>query len=436
MTGIVKSVGKYALLAGSALALSLSAATAASLADAGMDKRVADLEREIKLLKNQMKSAMSGQSDKAIQSGNSRVKVTIYGQVNRAFRVASGGDNQYQSVDNDGSSSRLGFLASGAIDASTKISARTEVEWQDNRRSATNDGSEGNVRLRSRHVDLWIDNKDVGQLWMGHGSIAGDAADLFSMSGTSHIFSFGGPSGNDGIPAFDADGDVITTGTGDDEKNVGRAWVFGSFFGARENRIMYVTPNLMGARLRLSMGENKSVSAGLRYAGAPGGQKEVSMLLAAGYRSDPNEHSDTAERSTAWGISGGVKHNASGISLSGSYGTSKTRGSDLKPNKWAAELGWTGKMNDMGATSATVGYGIYDDDDLKEAKYYYVAVNQKIDAAAADIYAGVSHDTGTVKHTETGRDDTTCDANTSANATCAVKRKDVLIFLAGARIKF
>ena len=58
MTGVVKSVGKCALLAGTALALSISAASAASMAKAGMDKRVADLEREVTLLKNQMKSAM------------------------------------------------------------------------------------------------------------------------------------------------------------------------------------------------------------------------------------------------------------------------------------------------------------------------------------------------------------------------------------------
>ena len=58
MTGVVKSVGKYALLAGTALALSISVASAASLTKAGMDKRVADLEREVTLLKNQMKSAM------------------------------------------------------------------------------------------------------------------------------------------------------------------------------------------------------------------------------------------------------------------------------------------------------------------------------------------------------------------------------------------
>ena len=80
MTGVVKSVGKYALLAGTALALSMSAASAASMAKAGMDKRVADLEREVTLLKNQMKSAMMAKpADKNIQSGNSRVKVMIYG---------------------------------------------------------------------------------------------------------------------------------------------------------------------------------------------------------------------------------------------------------------------------------------------------------------------------------------------------------------------
>ncbi len=50
MTGVVKSTGKYALLVGSALALSISAASAASMAKAGMDKRVADLEREVTLL--------------------------------------------------------------------------------------------------------------------------------------------------------------------------------------------------------------------------------------------------------------------------------------------------------------------------------------------------------------------------------------------------
>ena len=51
-----------------------------------------------------MKSAMMAKpADKNIQSGNSRVKVTLYGQVNRAIRFANTGDNtEITSVDNDG----------------------------------------------------------------------------------------------------------------------------------------------------------------------------------------------------------------------------------------------------------------------------------------------------------------------------------------------
>ena len=63
-----------------------------------------------------------------------------------------------------------------------------ELEWQENRRSGTNQGNAGNTRVRARHVDLWVDHKNLGQLWIGHGSIAGDAAGLFSVTGTGHVF--------------------------------------------------------------------------------------------------------------------------------------------------------------------------------------------------------------------------------------------------------
>ena len=55
MTGLVKSVGKMALLTGSALCLSVSSSQSASMTDAGTGQRVSDLEREVSLLKNRMK---------------------------------------------------------------------------------------------------------------------------------------------------------------------------------------------------------------------------------------------------------------------------------------------------------------------------------------------------------------------------------------------
>ena len=100
---------------------------------------------EITLLKNQMKSAMMAKpADKNIQSGNSRVKVTIYGQVNRAIRFANTGDaTEITSVDNDGSSSKVGFRAVGKANPNLTIGSLTELEWRQNHRSATNEGNTG-----------------------------------------------------------------------------------------------------------------------------------------------------------------------------------------------------------------------------------------------------------------------------------------------------
>ena len=330
-------------------------------------------------------------ADKNVQSGNSRVKVTIYGQVNKAVRVTStGGSTKVDAVDNDGSSSRIGIRAVGKANPNLTIGGWHELEWQYDRRSATDVGNQGNERVRARHVDLWIDHKDFGQVWIGHGSIAADAADLFAVTGTGHIFGSAGVAADGVTAAKDSAG--IASGKS-------RGWRLFSFFGARENRIMYVTPSLMGARLRLSYGENKSVSAGLRYGGAPPGVKDFSASFALGMRQDPNEA--TGKRKTAWGLSGGIKH-SSGFNISGGYGAERVKGSPARPYSWYAEGGWSGKVNDAGATNIGVGYWRGNDGMYGTAEQYWVAINQNIDAAAADVYAGVAFDSGTVTHTTPG----------------------------------
>lgn len=448
MTGVVKSVGKYALLAGSALALSISAASAASMAKAGMDKRVADLEREVTLLKNQMKSAMSAKGpDKNIQSGNSRVKVTIYGQVNRAIRFANTGDEtEVTSVDNDGSSSRIGIRAVGKANPNLSIGALHELEWQENRRSGTNEEGGATSRVRARHVDLWLDHKDIGQLWMGHGSIAGDAAGLFDLSGVGMVYGFAGANGTDGTGA-DAS---VKTYNGQDVatmETTGNARGFRpfNFFGARENRIMYVTPALMGARLRASYGEAKSWSVGLRYAGSPGGVKGFRALFAAGYRKNPSQYVDGEDKS-AFAVSGGVKH-SSGFNVNASYDSDGEDDPDGQKNsQWGVTLGWSGKINDAGGTSIGIGYNRSTDGMHGKSQQYWAAIVQKVDAAAADVYAGASYDSGTVTSDPVPATPSATALSYCLNAagtgsaptgtTCELKRKGVINFLVGVRLKF
>ena len=351
---------------------------------------------------------MAKPADKNIQSGNSRVKVTIYGQVNKALRItSSGGDSHVDVVDNDGSSSRIGIRAVGQIDKTMTIVGWHELEWQYNRRSAT--GAEGNERVRARHVDLSISHKDAGSIHIGRGSIAADAADLISLGGTGHVF---------GTAGHAADGTTASRGS---ETGVARGFRTFKFFGARENRIMYVTPGIMGASIRLSYGQNDSFSAGLRYGGTPMG-KGLNVMLWAGYRQDPNDHSGgSGVADTSWGLSAGVAHAASGISVSGNYSTQESEGSDAQGSTWFAELGWAGKLTSYGKTQLAIGYSSGTDGNMIDAQQVWAAVNQNLDAAAADVYAGLAMDSGDAPN---------------ADGTASQSRDDVLIFIAGARVKF
>ena len=485
MTGVVKSVGKYALLAGTALALSISVASAASMTKAGMDKRVADLEREVTLLKNQMKSAMMAKpADKNIQSGNSRVKVTIYGQVNRAIRFANTGANtEITSVDNDGSGSQLGVRAVGRANPNLTIGSLVQLEWRNNHRSATNQGNSGDKTkedMRVRHVDLWLDHKDIGKLSMGQGSMAGDAAGLYELTGVSFVYGFAGANGTDGTKA-DASVKVLATG-GDvaaaagatqsyadgTEKTVAvrgkdRGYRPFNFFGFRQNRIRYDTPSLMGLRASASYGQNKAWSVGLSYAGAPPGVKNFSTLLAAGYRKNDDD-------TTAWAVSGGIKH-SSGFNVSGHYDSDgKVAAGDPQNGQWGVSAGWSGKVNDAGGTAIGIGFNRSTDGMHGVAQQYWVAIVQNVDAAAADVYAGVSYDSGTITHTVSdaealaaNRAPTLGDADTAGVSrlatkatpcysvnpnqadqyaraakgdTCEIDRDGVINFVVGVRIKF
>ena len=151
------------------------------------------------------------------------MKVTIYGQVNRAIRFANTGDNtEITSVDNDGSSSRIG--SPGGRQGQPEPDHRRPAPSSNGRQNhgapapvkktrAAGPASDKLATCVARHVDLWLDHKDIGKLSMGHGSIAGDAAGLYELTGVSFVYGFAGANGTDGTLS-DASVDVYSaTGT-------------------------------------------------------------------------------------------------------------------------------------------------------------------------------------------------------------------------------
>ena len=71
----------------------------------------------------------------------------------------------------------------------------------------------------------------------------------------------------------------------------------------------------------------------------------------------------------------------------------------FKNSQWGVSGGWSGKINDAGGTSIGIGYNRSSDGMYGKAQQYWAAVVQKVDAAAADVYAGVSYDSGSLTHT-------------------------------------
>lgn len=331
--------------------------------------------------------------DKNIVSGNSRVKVTIAGQVNRAIRFASTPSKSHvQSVDNDQSSSRFQIHGASQFNSNLSATALIELEVKTGHRSGQDIDDDSAELFRIRHSTLSLSHKDMGTLSIGQTFIAGALSGMFSYpSGISIVFGVGGPGGDD----------AVTDGNG-----VARHGPTFGLFAARQNTIKYSSPNLMGISFNASWNENRGWSAGAGLSGLPG-VKAVGVTVGVGFRQN--------EGSSVLAVSGGIKHNASGASIGGAYGY-EDHDDGAKPTWWMVEAGWTGKINDMGSTSLGIGYGIWDDGGDGSSTRYHGAVVQRVVKASADVYAGVSHDTGT------GAD--------------GADREGVFILIAGTRIKF
>lgn len=406
---------KRALFSGVVLAAAAGlsgVASAASMTDAGLEKRVSDLEREMALLKNRLKTMKDCDCDRIVRSGNSRVKVTLYGQVNRAVSVAiSNRDAQVHHVDNDASSSRLGFLARGRISPNLTIAARIEVEWGDQQRSNTDDTTLGNTTVRSRKVELWITHKTFGTLWLGHGDPAATDADTVDLSGTDIVYGSAG-CGDDGGLRF-----------GPPNGTQGGGLMFGAacanFDSGRENRIMYETPSIGGFVAKVSHGEGDKFDAGLFYEGTPFG-KDLQIAGGMGYQYSPGRKAaGNANSTTRVGVAGGavaivnatpgtaaantntysgsiaLLHNPTGLSFAAAGGINVSHAAASavpRGEYWYVKVGWQGSMIAAGKTYTSIDFGSYDNITADvHAWAVGFAVVQEIDAAATDLYAGVRY---------------------------------------------
>ena len=209
-----------------------------------------NLEREVTLLKNQMKSAMMAKpADKMVQSGNSRVKVTLYGQINRAVRFASTQNRpELQSIDNNGGS-RIGVSVVGSLNPN--LTGVANIELIPGRTAATRETSNsGRGHYRNPPFQRCADPQGYGHDFAGPRQAYGANAWRELLRHGPCVRDLGTPATVSRRPL------ARTSATGLDTWS---ATVVGT---ALEPHLRYRTPNLMGAAFEASYNDDNSWSAG------------------------------------------------------------------------------------------------------------------------------------------------------------------------------
>ena len=212
----------------------------------GLSKRINELEAKEK--------AFLGLTEKEVVTTGSPLALRISGHINRAVVWHSNGKNSnIVHVDIDNSPSRINLTALGKISENTKVGAVIEEAFEPNStdRVDVHDAND-NQPFTHRKMEVFIDDKTWGKLYLGQGSMASDGTmEDTDMSATTVIclgssVSFIGA----GIQFFDARTNEKALLNG---QRMIVETVFDSGDGLfRRNRIRYDTPRFYGFSLQTS----------------------------------------------------------------------------------------------------------------------------------------------------------------------------------------
>lgn len=388
---------RYALAAAAGLLLSV-AMTPAKAADLGggccadLEERVAELEAT------------------TARKGNRVVSLQIYGQVNKALLLWDDGiDSDAYIVDNQLASSRVGLKGKAQISAGVSAGYNIELEIADAQSAAVNNSKNGDDNALSdsalilRQNNFWIENEKLGRITLGQQSAA--------AAGTYDVVV-----ANSGQTSAIVIGNSFSTRY----SNGAGGLALGTYANNLDNPasdtndlIRYDSPSIYGFILSTSWGDNDYADVALRF------KKDFGAVrLAAALSYQWNNQAGRAP----WSFSDGADSETFGGSISamhvptGLYASFQASTRDYKDitaaagplwvsqegesNMWYVQVGIERKMLPYGLTTIYGDYGNYNNQaDLNtnfigsgtlvetDTTRWGFGLNQKIDAAAMDIYA-------------------------------------------------
>lgn len=387
-------------------------ATAADLGGdccADLEERVAELEAT------------------TVRKGNRKVSLTIYGKVNESIGYWDDGfeENVYQFT-NDTSRTRFGFKGKAKINSDWFAKFKIEIGVRTADQGAiSQNNDDGGAGFDLRKSEWTIGSKTYGSVTVGEASMAHDG---ITQIQTANIKHFANPDVLDANDSFN----IRQSGTG---ANVG-AWdnlsqVFEPGEGSRGNLVRYDSPTVANFKVSAHWGEDDIWGVALRYANKIGDFK-VAAGVGYGEMTEADEEctSDANGTGTAQagqgsdcqevGASASVMHKTTGLFVTGAYGIriDDGRAAILQANGfapddenqfWHIQAGIQQKWFPVGATTVFGGY--YERDaghTLRdnngalqnfggnvitdfEFDMFEVGINQRLDAAAMDLYLHYKH---------------------------------------------
>jgi hypothetical protein len=353
-----------------------------------------------------------------VMSGNKN-SLTMSGQVNRAVLYMDDGDNAaIANVDTDSSSTRIRWIAKGKLNEAVTFGTNIEMQAESNSSSQVNIQNHRGINsgtngFNQRKMELYIDHKQFGRLWVGQGDTASNGTAEVDLSGSTLL----GYSGNTDTASNVAFVNSLAgSGTAGANSQAVTAKTSGNvnsnFDGlSRDDRLRYDTPSFAGFKLSTSYVANSQWDVAARYSGKFGG---VKVGLAASY-ANPSANSSTVKSNVT--VSGSAKHDSGlGVALSWGKRNLKASGS-TDPDGIYAKLFYDAKLFSTGTTAFFVDYSSRDDVNAAgdEAESFGIGVVQKFSSVGSELYLGYrnfSLDNATTNY------------------------EDISIVIAGARVKF
>lgn len=256
-----------------AAAIVLAGATASAASMDALEKRVKALEK-----------AGAAQS---VSRTKKTMKLAVSGFINRTVQFVDNGINsEFRHTTPNSSRSRVRWIATGKI--SDDVSARVYIELGNQEDISTGQtlatrASNGGT-LDTRHFDLQIKSKAMGQLYMGHGSTAADGVMGANFDGTAAVIGSADESLLLAEPFFTSAGVATGITTRTAQTRIRANGGGGNLDGTRNDRLRYDTPSFGGFTAKVSASNDDRTALALNYGGSFSG---VKVKAGIGWQNDP-----------------------------------------------------------------------------------------------------------------------------------------------------